>query len=687
MPLVAPNLDQRTFEQIVAEVRRRIPTLTPEWTDLNEGDPGITLAELFAFMSEQLLFQVNQVPNKGFVTFLKMVGIDLHPASPAVADVTFTPKPGPGGTFVLSPGTQVQTSGPPPGQREPLTFETSRSLFALNGTLVDLVSRDCTLTFTSNKNANASPTQTFRPFGKATSTQDIFYLVFNLNDPTFACTDTTTPACWPIGKFQLRVNTAGSSDVGDPPEPEFDSQTPKRIQWGFASGTSTAFDGTVSLLFTDFEPTQDSTLELTRSGYLEFQFDNSTAPAFVQAPADVEPQFFANFFVLRAQIARDDAFQGLPIPSLNTVRLNTVPAKAVRTIHNEQLGGSSGLAFQRFTLANAPVIPGSSAIVVKEPSPLGSVDVSWQEIDDLFAAGPDDRVYQLFPATGEILFGNGVFGKIPPPDDGTTTGGNIVVTSYQFGGGLAGNTGAQTLTNVVLIDSGLPNFDATNVLAAASGADEETTDQGLARAPAVVRSRFRAVTAEDFEALAREAPEVRVDRSFALASTRPGVTIGSSPGSVTVLLVPHVEFQDSIDAPIELQPHVAAAVLRFLDQRRLITTEVFTAAPRFRKITVHASLVAEASASANDAKNAAVDALNHFFHALVGGVDGAGWPFGGTIFFSRVFEKLLDVPGVARAERVALSLDDGDFVECQDIAIGPGELLFSGRHVVVVQGA
>src|SRR4051794_34411476 len=91
MPLVAPNLDTRTFEQILTEVRRRVPTYTPEWTDLNDGDPGITLAQLFAFMSEQLLFQVNQVPDKGLITFLKMVGAELHPATPAVADITFIP--------------------------------------------------------------------------------------------------------------------------------------------------------------------------------------------------------------------------------------------------------------------------------------------------------------------------------------------------------------------------------------------------------------------------------------------------------------------------------------------------------------------------------------------------------------------------------------------------------------------
>ena len=117
MPLVPPNLDNRTFNQLVTEIRRRIPTATPEWTDLNPSDPGITLAELFAFLSEQLLFQVNQVPTKGLITFLQMVGAELHPATPAVADVTFTAlgvSGGPDLTFDLRKGTRVETSGPPP---------------------------------------------------------------------------------------------------------------------------------------------------------------------------------------------------------------------------------------------------------------------------------------------------------------------------------------------------------------------------------------------------------------------------------------------------------------------------------------------------------------------------------------------------------------------------------------------
>ena len=114
MPLVPPELDDRTFEAILAEVRRKIPAYTPEWTDLNESDPGITLAQLFAFMTEHLLYQVDQVPEKGFITFLKMVGAELHPATPAVADVTLTNvrRPDTVPFRIIDRGTTVATASP-----------------------------------------------------------------------------------------------------------------------------------------------------------------------------------------------------------------------------------------------------------------------------------------------------------------------------------------------------------------------------------------------------------------------------------------------------------------------------------------------------------------------------------------------------------------------------------------------
>jgi predicted phage baseplate assembly protein len=685
MPLTPPNLDTRTFEDLVTEVRRRIPTLTPEWTDLNESDPGITLAQLFAFMSEQLLFQINQVPEKGLVTFLKMVGAELHPATPAQADVTLIPSAAGGGpkTFTLSAGTRVETSGPPPGQKTAIIFETNETFTVLNGTLVDLVSQDCNLNFVSHKTANDAAKDGFLPFQEARTTTDALFLVFDLN--------VTAPPGWPDGRFRIRVNLAGSTDVGEPDPNSFATDVPQRIEWSYSSGFIVNADGSESLTFTRFgdgKPTVDSTEEFTQSGYLQFEFDPPTANAFERAPDDdlIEPQFFRGFFVLQARLLRPEAYNDVGAPRLGSVRLNTIPASAVQTVTNEPVGASTGQPSQRFTLAHAPVIPGSTSAVVNEVSEAGPTNAIWEEVDDLFTRGPNDRVYQLLPATAEILFGDGVFGRIPPPDDGSSAGGNIRMESYRFGGAFASNVGAGTLTNVTLIDSSITtSFDATNVLPAAGGADEEPVARGVARAPAVVRSRFRAVSAEDFEALARETPSVRIDRALALPNTRPNRDAGTSPGSVTMVLVPFALFETSIQSPILTQPSTIAAVLRFLDQRRLVTTEVFARSAEFRQVTVEANIQTEARASVTETRSRAIDRLNRFFHALVGGSDGTGWPFGGTIFFSNVFEQLLDVAGVARVESLSISLDGAPGVECQDVPLRPGELLFSGQHIVRTQ--
>jgi hypothetical protein len=194
------------------------------------------------------------------------------------------------------------------------------------------------------------------------------------------------------------------------------------------------------------------------------------------------------------------------------------------------------------------------------------------------------------------------------------------------------------------------------------------------------------VSAADFEALTKETPGVRIERAFVMANARPDCETCSAPGAVTVVLVPFAPFEESIHVPILVQPSVAAAVVRFLDTRRLVTTEVFTRSANFRKVTVEVTVQLEARASVTATRTAVVDSLNRFFHALVGGVDGTGWPFGGTIFFSTVFENLVNVPGVARVDQLFIGLDDAPPVECTDVPLRPGELLVSGQHIVRTTG-
>ena len=62
MPLQIPSIDDRRYQDLLNEALARIPVHNPEWTNFNKSDPGVTLLELFAFLTENLLYRSNQIP-------------------------------------------------------------------------------------------------------------------------------------------------------------------------------------------------------------------------------------------------------------------------------------------------------------------------------------------------------------------------------------------------------------------------------------------------------------------------------------------------------------------------------------------------------------------------------------------------------------------------------------------------
>src|SRR5438067_556450 len=82
-------LDDRNFQELVNEARLRITRTCPEWTEHNVSDPGITLIELFAWMTEMLIYRVNRIPDKLHVALLELLGIGLEPPSAATAELRF----------------------------------------------------------------------------------------------------------------------------------------------------------------------------------------------------------------------------------------------------------------------------------------------------------------------------------------------------------------------------------------------------------------------------------------------------------------------------------------------------------------------------------------------------------------------------------------------------------------------
>jgi hypothetical protein len=73
LPLPLPNLDDRTWKDLVEEGRSLIPKWSPQWTNYNTSDPGITLAELFAYLSDMLMFRLNLVSDSNMVAFLRLI--------------------------------------------------------------------------------------------------------------------------------------------------------------------------------------------------------------------------------------------------------------------------------------------------------------------------------------------------------------------------------------------------------------------------------------------------------------------------------------------------------------------------------------------------------------------------------------------------------------------------------------
>ena len=109
MALPAPQLDDRSFQDLVDDAKRFIQERCPEWTDHNVSDPGVTLVETFAWMTDLLLFRLNRVPDRTFIKFLDLLGVSRYAPTAATVDVDFrlsAPQPDP---VVVPAGTVVST--------------------------------------------------------------------------------------------------------------------------------------------------------------------------------------------------------------------------------------------------------------------------------------------------------------------------------------------------------------------------------------------------------------------------------------------------------------------------------------------------------------------------------------------------------------------------------------------------
>lgn len=647
-----PQIDDRRYEDILAEVRTRIARYTPEWTpvwtDVNDSDPGITMMQVFAWLAEMLTYRMNQTPALNYLKFLQLLGIELTPAQPARTEITFPVKADFLEPFVIV-RERTQVSGEAPDGGPPVVFETERALYALRAQLSDVLAHDG-FSFTPVTTENTAAVQGFEPFGPYAKDGSSLFLGF---------TD--------VGGFpQVELNLAffvaedpkksGVFACGLPQAPSFSSAN---LRWEYWSGTSNGWRS-LNLL-------KDETLALTRSGHVYLK-----TPASSMMQRGVFGPVTEQRYWIRARVERSQYERA---PRLLAVRTNTVGALQAETIQDEVLGGANGRRDQQFRLANTPVLSDSLQIEIDQ----GSGNEVWTRVDDFFGSSAEDHHYALNPTTGDVRFGDGVNGAIPTGNI-NNPGANVVARTYRFGGGIQGNLPAKAVKTLLTAVNGVDDSNVGNVFPAYGGRAEETLREAKQRAPGAIKSRCRAVTAEDFEYFAKQAATIKRAKALPLFHPDfPGVKV---PGVVTVIVAPDGDAPNPIPSEGTLR-----TVCAYLDQRRLLTTEVYVIKPNYQQVEIHSDIVASNEADLAEVKQEIEASLLQYFHPLTGGEDGQGWPFGGAIFFSRVYQRILNVTGVQSISRLVIVLDGEEMPECKDVPIQEQALLYSTGHELQVDSA
>jgi predicted phage baseplate assembly protein len=638
MPLASlvPGLDDRSFDDIVAEAQTRIPRYTKEWTDFNPGDAGFALVELFAWMTELLIFRLNQVPMLNYIKFLQLIGIELTPAQPAEVVIVFPVQASFTQNYVSIPA-RSQVSAAASDGGAPIVFETDRAMTAVQA-VMDAVLAYNGFTYRDVSAYNISSGSGFEPFGALANAGASLLLGFNPPQKLPGGVELSL-AVWPTIPRGVPppAPCGGGASAIYPPAP---------IVWEYWGGSGWA----------SLKVLADDTLAFTQTGQVRLRLPS----AGLIVPAKLGGRTDAPRAWLQARLAT--ASYESP-PMLTFISANAVSAQAAQTVLNEVLGGSSGAPNQTFTLSSTPVLDGTLVLQIDE----GSGPVTWTEVDDFAAAGPNDTVYMLDPDSGVITLGDGVTHGAIPVANPTNPSGSIVATTYRFGGGARTNIAAGTALTLMTSLPGIDTSNVANPFAAYGGSDEESLQDAMDRAPQALQSQNRAVTVADFELLATQAGPI--SRAKALPLFDPNFPGQSVPGVVTVIIVPDVNSPAPMPSPGLLQ-----TVCAYLNARRLITTELYVAAPTYLPVTVTLDVLAQPDADTVTVESAAEAAITSFLDPRTGGSDGSGWPFGGTIYFVDLLRMAL-VTDVIRVANLVITLQGTAAPVCTDVPIAMGALL------------
>jgi hypothetical protein len=721
MEPTSPTIDNRSYQALLDESLARIHVHTPEWTNFGQSDPGVTIVEVFAFLTENLLYRANQIPERNQRKFLELLGVPLQPASSARGIIVINNEKGPLKTDTLNSGLEVRSKQIP--------FRTERGLDVL-----PVEGR----AFYKQKVTSSNPE--VEEYYK-----QLYASYFDPNNPS----SPTIPSLYQTVPLVLHGGKTGAfNEFGVNPGVDLSGDTVDKSLWialllrkdDAKSLTDDAFDRvraaiagkTLSLGIVPWLEEKESTLRPPRqqniidiASLLRFEIpaipasgrlhtaESGGQPAYkalaartfanvLEMPGTVELTLPASPSEMTLWNDLDPLEPGaddLP-PALDDTELAKRVITWVRVrvpqnlsahllwcginattiiqrlnVSSELVGTGTGEPDQVLKLANAQVLPGSVVLTIT-PAGTGAVPEEWREIYDLFAADPEVlapdlrlppgqqksqfsdpndhkmNVFVLDRASGKILFGDGAHGRRPPF-------GCTIRADYAYSSGSDGNVAAGTIDKGSLPDG----FATSNPVRTWGGADAETVSQGERQITRYLQHRDRLVTAEDFKTIVLRTPGAQIGRLEVLPTYHPESKAAGmyAPGAVTLLLLP-LHDPDHPGAP---QPDrvFLSSVSDYVNDRRLVTTEVVLSGPDYVKVFVAVGLqVDEGTTTA-----AAAEVREAVRQAIEDSLSPYQWRLNKSVLAIELSAVAARVPGVQAVKGLKLAQQEGG--EKQEVPI------------------
>ncbi len=656
MTLASVRLDDRDHSELVAEARRRVAVLCPELAVNGGADPTAALIELFTWMTGLAVDRLGMVPDKLHVALLDLLGIELDGPAAAHTELRLRLSAPPAEPLEIRAGTEAGTLRT--ATQDSIVFGTSET-FIIPPLLpaAYLVQRAGAAKEIGVADGVAYPTGPDQiPFSRQPQTGDALYLGFEES----------------LSRLLMRVSMEASMARGAGVKPD---DPPLRWEVSLGDGSWAEVD----------------VLEDLTGG---FNYGSGTVE--VQCPPGSGTEAIAGrrLFWLRCRIAETTRVAGEPAvftQAPEIYQITAVPAGALlpaehATVETEEtVGVSDGTPSQTFATRFAPVLALAPGETLEVKTGDGDWE-PWEQVDSFAGSETGDRHFGIDLVHGHIRLGP----ELRDADGGVALHGAIPAKGamlrmcrYRHGGGRTGNVDAGTIT---VLRSALPGVaSVSNPRPALGGVDPEALESARQRSALQIRTRYRAVTAEDYEFLATQATP-RVARALRVVDDQPGVTLR---------ILPRVDPADRKLTFEQLTPDalLLEEIQRYLDARKLPGTPVRLLPMRFRAVSVVVNLQVTPRADTQRIERHVRDHLYTYLNPLIGGNPGAvgsGWPPGrslnqGELYaIMHAFDAVEAVKILRLYEMDIATGEQGSKAAGRQVLIEPDEVVVSGEHVVRV---